>query len=274
MEYKFEKFRDPGLPVYCSTQQGAGQLVKPHYHNACELLWVLQGQGELLINTRKITAREQEIYFIPRGCIHSLFSCREDTRICGIVFEEQIFHPHSLPAFARDALSPVNVTEHLVSSLPDSPLHRQFSAVLDSYANTAPCGNLDLMSNLYKLMSLLLQHFGDTVTTADTSRIAPAIAYLQKNYHKKLHLSELSRLLYTCDDHLIRLFKTHTGKTPIRFLTDLRIEQAMKLLTHTDLPIAQIAEQTGFTDAAYLSKAFRQAIGMTPRQYRMQKSKQ
>ena len=56
----------------------------------------------------------------------------------------------------------------------------------------------------------------------------------------------------------------------MEYLTDHRIDMAKKLLRTTDLPITHIALQTGWCSAAYFSKTFKEACGMTPFAYRQE----
>lgn len=63
-------------------------------------------------------------------------------------------------------------------------------------------------------------------------------------------------------------FKGLTGRTPIDFLRELRLRQAIRLLTATDLPIKTIAARVGFASRSYFSKAFKEFVGIDPINYR------
>jgi AraC family transcriptional regulator len=64
------------------------------------------------------------------------------------------------------------------------------------------------------------------------------------------------------------VFKQTTGKTPLQWQLGRRIELAQKLLSESDLTVADIAAQLGFSDQAHLTKAFRQIAGETPAAWR------
>jgi AraC-like DNA-binding protein len=58
------------------------------------------------------------------------------------------------------------------------------------------------------------------------------------------------------------------GKTPIAYLTMIRVERMAALLRETEHPIRLIARQVGWSDPDYATRQFRRCVGMTPRQYR------
>jgi AraC family L-rhamnose operon regulatory protein RhaS len=60
-----------------------------------------------------------------------------------------------------------------------------------------------------------------------------------------------------------------TNLAPMAFIFGARLSKAKKLLTETDLRIAEIAGRCGFQSAAYFTKKFRSVTGITPRDYRL-----
>ena len=75
-------------------------------------------------------------------------------------------------------------------------------------------------------------------------------------------------------DYFRRCFKEDLHKTPLEYLTDLRIHTAKKLLTQlTFQSVETVAEQCGYKDIYYFSKAFKKITGMSPREYRKQNNK-
>ena len=65
-----------------------------------------------------------------------------------------------------------------------------------------------------------------------------------------------------------RCFREYNGMAPLEYQIALRIRRAMHLLTSTNVPIAQIATETGFGTPAYFSRFFRKATGASPIEYR------
>ena len=75
-------------------------------------------------------------------------------------------------------------------------------------------------------------------------------------------------------DYFRRCFKEDLHKTPLEYLTDLRIYTAKKLLTQlTFQSVEMVAVQCGYRDIYYFSKAFKKITGMSPSEYRKQNDK-
>ena len=65
-------------------------------------------------------------------------------------------------------------------------------------------------------------------------------------------------------------FKSATGLSPAKYITDVRLDQVTQRLTRTDDKLETIAKQTGFADANHLCKVFRRSLHVSPGEYRKQ----
>ncbi len=68
--------------------------------------------------------------------------------------------------------------------------------------------------------------------------------------------------------HICRLFKQYTGQSPVKILTDLRMQQAETMLTQTDFPIIYISNEIGYPSMSRFISLFKRYYNMTPYQYR------
>ena len=92
--------------------------------------------------------------------------------------------------------------------------------------------------------------------------------YLSQHVKDKICLDELCKR-FNCDKfNLLRQFKQYTGLSPINYLITLRIQNAKELMISTDLPLVQIALESGFYDQSHFSNCFVKLVGLTPGEYR------
>lgn len=105
-------------------------------------------------------------------------------------------------------------------------------------------------------------------TSAWPEAVQAAAAYLRTYYFRPIGLEEMAEAAGISKYHLARLFHRKTGMTPIQFLTKLRIEKSIELLRNTTFSVEHIAEQVGYANGNYFCKKFRDAVGMSPGQFR------
>lgn len=96
----------------------------------------------------------------------------------------------------------------------------------------------------------------------------PVINFMRDAELSKVNLTELAAVANMSPFHFIRSFKRVTGKSPILYLRDLRLDKAKDLIENTSLPIAIIADRIGFSSVSHFSTAFRKSFGVSPREAR------
>lgn len=93
-------------------------------------------------------------------------------------------------------------------------------------------------------------------------------AFLDSNYKNKISLNEISNKFFINKFYLIRIFKAEYGITIYDYLNQLRITKAKELLRFTNESISKIGRDSGFPDANYFSRKFKQLTGETPKEYK------
>lgn len=84
----------------------------------------------------------------------------------------------------------------------------------------------------------------------------------------RLTVAEMAAIVGLSESWFSNVFKQTTGKTPLQWQLGKRIDHAKKLLMESELAVADIAAQLGFSDQAHLTKVFRQIAGDTPAAWR------
>lgn len=102
-------------------------------------------------------------------------------------------------------------------------------------------------------------------------RIYRARDFMAASFGQSLTLDEIARVACLSPNHFLRTFKQVFYQTPHQYLTDLRLQEACKLLNNTDLSIISICCLVGFESASSFSLLFRRHFGVSPEQYRLQK---
>lgn len=98
--------------------------------------------------------------------------------------------------------------------------------------------------------------------------IVQAIKLIRENYRQVYGVEELAMALDISKSHLVREFCKHTGTTPGKYITSVRIDAVKQMLTGTSWSLSAIAQKTGFSGDNYLCKAFKKVTGETPMAYK------
>ncbi len=99
-----------------------------------------------------------------------------------------------------------------------------------------------------------------------------AVEYLDAHFDQSLTLDLLAGRAKLSVSRLAHRFKEETGATLIEYLTWVRIGHAQRLLAETDKSCQKIADEVGYNNQSYFSRAFRRVVGITPRQFRRRRT--
>ena len=102
----------------------------------------------------------------------------------------------------------------------------------------------------------------------DERTITLITRYLQEHLAEEISLSILAEEFHLSAQYISQLFKSEIGVGFLAYLTNIRMEQAKKLLLSTPLSIAEVSEQSGYGDYRVFTKVFKKSEGITPSQYR------
>ncbi len=153
---------------------------------------------------------------------------------------------------------------------PDAAFAR-IAAALDTalgHARSATTCAEALAANAVEL-ALILAHEADGGATLDP-RVRRALAELHRDPAADLPLPRLAARCGTSVSRLTAAFRAATGTSPRAYRERLRLEQAERLLRHSSLSVAAVAEACGYPDAFHFSRRFRRATGRSPRTWRTQ----
>lgn len=121
----------------------------------------------------------------------------------------------------------------------------------------------EVMMDIYTQVTL------DKEEAADVSLLVKRARQLIEEYYDQgITLEEISEKLCVSEEYLSSLFKKETGATFTETIRGVRIEKVKELLLHSNLKLNQISDMVGYSDPKYMSKVFRETVGMLPAEFR------
>jgi AraC-like DNA-binding protein len=95
-----------------------------------------------------------------------------------------------------------------------------------------------------------------------------AVERIEMRLDQRIDLHVLAREVGVSHNHLIRLFRRHSGQTIAGYVRERRVQRARHLLLHSTLPVKSIACAVGLSDLQQFNKTMRRQTGRSPRSLR------
>lgn len=130
---------------------------------------------------------------------------------------------------------------------------------------------LELQELFYRTVSSLLSRFGTEQGTCRMSgqrpsSVARACAYIRSHAHENISLDDMAAAAHLSRYHFLRLFSESMDISPYSFLLQHRLRLARKEIK-LGVSLTDSALNAGFSDQSHMSRRFKAAFGITPRQY-------
>lgn len=134
-------------------------------------------------------------------------------------------------------------------------------------------GNIDIYRNFSSLKEFVCNDNTFTLVdhndSSNAQLIRKAVSYIESHYSEDITRESVATLLYLSPSHFSSLFKQETGCTFKEFLTNIRMQAAMELLS-TQMSINEIAQQVGYLNRNRFIVNFKDFTSYTPTEYRKQ----
>lgn len=274
----------PGVTAaypYSLNRADSREIVVPwHWHEETEFGLVRQGALRVHLAGRAYEFSSGEGFFLNANVLHSMEPASRDVPVR---WDSHMVHPMLLGAYSKSIFDSKYIaplvndkrmelaafraeTDEQKKAL--SLLRRAADAQEDEFSEFE---TRNLFSEIW--LCLLREQRALEQRTALTKpvsqeRIQQMLAYINAHYQQKLTLDEIAASAIISKRECLRCFQSCIGKTPFAYLMDYRVQMAEQLLRTSDLPVTEIALQTGFSNSAYFSKVFRELRAMSPSQYR------
>ena len=229
------------------------------------LIWFTRGQGRITIAGRTGGYGSHSAIYLPAGTMHGFTVT---------------------PAVLGSVL---RLTENQSDLLPQSPLHIRVREVHQQRALTGLVDNIDKEfqgSDAHRarsldyhegLLAVWFARFLSAHANRDAGQLAGNAAHrlteaytalVERDYHRPVGVQHFASQLGVTPTHLSRACREASGRPALEILKERRHFEACRLLQDTDIPISEIAKQTGFASAAYFTRAFRSSAGKSPSEFR------
>jgi len=245
------------------------QKIELHLHQEIELIYVLEGEMELKIETDIFHLKQDDIVVVNANKRHS-YKCSENILMssCYISFQK-------LSDFLGTNLILFWCNSTIDKDDSYQEVRKILKTIFNHYLNRKGEEDFYEYSLFYQLLNLLTNSFlirnaderFHNMTSKYDDRINEITNYIRGNYNKAISLNDLADQLHLSNAYLSRYLKKQLGMNFIEYLNNIRLHHALEDLIYTNTTITRIALDNGFANTAVFNKLFKTTYNMTPSAY-------
>lgn len=245
-----------------------------HTHRNYEVLYVMNGTCELVLEDEQLSLDAREFIIINSGLRHGY-----TVGLKSLIGRFHIPYYHVMDEHENDKtiiflLNSQKCEKQLALARVRQNLYR----MVDCGYKSSDQNDLELRRYYHGFMEALMENFAyiqhempETGEDAEADkRICEIMEYVNHNYNKNISLNDLASRLYLSSAYLSKYIKQQLGMNFIDLLNKTRLDHAVEALLGTEDPIAQIALNVGFSNLASFNRTFKEKYSTTPSNYRKQ----
>lgn len=254
-----------GIRLY-ESKHNKGDRIENHHHEIYQLLYSLEGTGDIILNGKRHRFEQDHLTFIKPFTSHAIISDKKLT-VLVLAFDQRINDAQANAKLFQESL---NETKFIgLNPFESSEIRQILRTMLYEQANKTKEQELALKIYLSHLLLLLARGEKKAeVSDANALRAERLKDYIDSHYYEWIHAEDLAARLGMSTRHMNTIFKESYQMTPIQYLTEVRTGLAKKMLAETDKDIASICFEVGFESISTFYRTFKNITSITPNKYR------
>lgn len=248
---------------HLNIQKKYGDLSYPiHRHDYFEIIYYSGSEGKCLLNGEEYPICENSIFFLTPEDFHRIET--KDIKSAysvNLSFSKSIIDSHIGDNFSLSAKVVSNPSEFIKEII--KKLEFIFKNEDEFTKNES-----------YHLLNVLLIEIIKAGQTAGKSAnymhpvVGKAMMYVLSYPERNFSLADIGELCHISPAYFSDVFHKETGKPFKKWLNQIKIENACRLLENSELSILEISFECGFRSISHFGKIFKNTVGLTPKEYR------
>lgn len=279
--------RQPDSEYVEIVQHGRYSYPILHNHEYIELVYVYSGQCLHFVENQSFEMKTGDLCILAPNAMHAISACEDDAVLVNIMMSQKLFDAsflkmmHRGPAlfeFFESVLYERKVSPYIIYPtgndewMHDLVLHMVKERKEKDYLYNESVSLMvrqmfiHILRN-YELMAIV----SDPICHMQENRIVALMGYIAVNY-RSITLAQTADFFGYNRAYMSQILSQYTGKTFTVLVNEEKMKNAAKLLKETRLNLTEISMEVGCYDASHFTHKFKKIYGMTPTEYRMQKS--
>ena len=253
---------------------------KLHEHPEIQITLILKGEGTLIAGDYVGRFKSNEIYILGN---HQPHVFRNDEHY----YEKKTNGVHSISLYFDKTYLGENfwnliemkpALQFIEKTKKGFKVKGKTKVLLESLIQTIPSQkNMNRIISFLEMMNILctskeLESLGvaaqhETYNPTESKRMNELLHFTFTESNRKIYIREAASIANLSTEAFCRYFKLRTRKTYTRFLNEVRISNACRLLQTKEASVQQVCFDVGFNNLSHFNRIFKKILGQTPRSY-------
>ena len=268
--------KDDPFSIYHIANAKRSFQIPIHWHDEFEIIYVKSGFLTVSISGENYIGKPGDAFVVSPGNLHFMGSQTGNVDCFTFLFPLKYISFRTDDILDDKLLEPLNSGHLIISPEIEDTVKEQCEQLVEIYGAKKEESQSKITAQI-KTKIILLQFILELwkkgfIVENDTSGKNTVekemVSYIQQNFTGKILLKEFGEQFHLSEKYISRYFKEHFHITISQYVTYLRLEHAKQLLQDTDIPVTEVAMQSGYQNVSYFIRSFKKTYGMSPLKYR------
>ena len=268
--------KDDPFSTYHIENAGRSFQIPVHWHDEFEIIYVRSGFLTVSISGESYIGKTGEAFVVSPGNLHLMGSQSGTVDYYTFLFPLNYISFRTDDMLDEKLLEPLNSGHLMICPRVKDTAKELCEQLIEIYMAKKDESESKIATQV-RTKIILLQFILEMwkkgfVIENDTSGRNTVekemVSYIQQNFTGKISLREFGEQFHLSEKYISRYFKEHFHITLSQYVTYLRLEHAKQLLQDTDIPVTDVAMQSGYQNVSYFIRSFQKAYAVSPLKYR------
>ena len=268
--------KDDPFSIYHIANVKRSFQIPVHWHDEFEIIYVKSGFLTVSISGENYIGKPGDAFVVSPGNLHFMGSQTGNVDYFTFLFPLKYISFRTDDILDDKLLEPLNSGHLMISPEIEDTVKEQCEQLVEIYGTKKEESQSKITAQI-KTKIILLQFIlklwkkgfiVENDTSGKNTVEKEMVSYIQQNFTGKILLKEFGKQFHLSEKYISRYFKEHFHITISQYVTYLRLEHAKQLLQDTDIPVTEVAMQSGYQNVSYFIRSFKKTYGMSPLKYR------
>ena len=264
--------KDDPFSTYHIENAGRSFQIPVHWHDEFEIIYVRSGFLAVSISGESYIGKTGDAFVVSPGNLHLMGSQTGTVDYYTFLFPLKYISFRTDDMLDEKLLEPLN-SGHLMicPRVKDTAkeLCEQLIEIYEAKKDESESKITTQVRTKIILLQFILEMWKkgfviENDTSGRNTVEKEMVSYIQQNFTGKISLREFGEQFHLSEKYISRYFKEHFHITLSQYVTYLRLEHAKQLLQDTDIPVTDVAMQSGYQNVSYFIRSFQKAYAVSP----------